>query len=48
MKAFILVLLAVLQTVLSFSRYPCSPLGYKKYLEEYSSKGISESDSQYA
>ena len=47
MKAVILVLLTVLQATLSYSRYPCSPYGYNKYLEEYSSKGISEGDSDY-
>ena len=47
MKAVILVLLTVLQAVLSYSRYPCSHQGYNKYLEEYSSKGISDGDSDY-
>ena len=47
MKAVILVLLTVLQVTLSYSRYPCSRRGYNMYLEEYSSKGISEKDSDY-
>lgn len=47
MKSIALVLLLGLQLVFSYSRFPCTSLGYEKYLSEYSSKRGTDLESNY-